>query len=274
METIYEYFSHIPSSHRTFILVGGIAFFWIVESLAPLFQFKESKIKHAGINIFFTLTTILINFSLAFLLLKSSEWALQNQFGILNWLSIKSVGLQMFLGIVFLDLIGAYTAHWVEHQVKFLWGFHLVHHTDQEVDTTSANRHHPLESVVRFLFTCIATLITGAPIGIIMLYQALSVVLSQFNHANIALPSSLDRWLNWIIVTPNMHKIHHHYKVPYTDANYGNIFGIWDRIFGTYRHLAPNQVQFGLDTYPNPEENKSILKLLKTAFNPYRNPKS
>ncbi len=272
MESVYNYFSHIPSLHRTLILVGGIAFFWMIESLVPLFRFKYNKIKHAGINIFFTLTTIIINFSLAFLLLKSSDWTVQNQFGIIHWLKIDSIGVKMLLGVVFLDLIGAYTAHWVEHRVKVLWGFHLVHHTDNEVDTTSANRHHPLESVVRFIFTCIAVLITGSPMGIVMLYQALSVILSQFNHANIVLPKSIDKWLNWIIVTPNMHKIHHHHQVPYTDANYGNIFGFWDRIFGTYRYLEPHKVQFGLDTYPNREENKSIGKLLQSAFNKYRTP--
>lgn len=274
MEAIFEYFSTIPSLHRSLILVSGITFFWILESIIPLFKFSYNKVKHAGINIFFTITTIIINFSLAFLLLKSSDWVSENTFGVLNWLQIDQLWLNILIGILLLDLIAAYFAHFVEHKVKLLWGFHIVHHTDNEVDTTTANRHHPLESVVRFSFTCLAVLISGAPIGTIMLYQALSVVLSQFNHANISLPKRIDRWLNWFIVTPNMHKVHHHQSMPYTDSNYGNIFGFWDRIFNTYLDLDSKELIYGLDTYPDQKANSNLIPLLKSAFNKYRTPNS
>lgn len=273
MEALFDYFSTIPSLHRSLILISGITFFWILESIVPLFKFSYNKFKHAGINIFFTITTIIVNFSLAFLLLKSSDWVSSHEFGILNWLEIDELWLNILIGIVLLDLIAAYVAHWFEHRVKLLWGFHIVHHTDNKVDTTTANRHHPLESVVRFSFTCMAILISGAPIGTIMIYQALSVVLSQFNHANISIPNSIDRWLHWIIVTPNMHKVHHHQSVPYTDSNYGNIFGFWDHIFNTYEQLDSKDIIYGLDTYPNKIENSKLIPLLKSAFNNYRSPK-
>ena len=171
-----------------------------------------------------------------------------------------------------LDLIGAYFAHWSEHKIKVLWGFHLIHHTDHEVDTTTANRHHPMESVIRFGFTLLAVWVTGASVGIIMLYQSLSVVLSQFNHANILLPKQLNQWVQWFVVTPNMHQIHHHHQLPYTDANYGNIFSIWDRIFGTYQYLPADQVVFGVDTYPDAAKNSDLKHILALAFKPYKSP--
>lgn len=272
MESLFDYFSTIPSLHRSLILIGGISFFWMIESFIPLFRFSYHKVKHAGINIFFTITTIIVNFSLAFLLLKSSDWVSLNNFGVLNWLQLDQLWLNVLIGVILLDLIAAYFAHFVEHRVKVLWGFHIVHHTDHHVDTTTANRHHPLESVVRFAFTCLAVIISGAPIGTIMLYQALSVILSQFNHANISLPKPIDRWLHWLIVTPNMHKVHHHQSLPYTDSNFGNIFGFWDHLFHTYKNLDSNQIVYGLDTYPDQVSNSRIIPLLKSAFNKYRTP--
>lgn len=270
METIVSYFETIPALHRSLIIVGGIAFFWILELIIPLFNLKYHKGKHALVNIFFTITTILVNFPLAFLLLASSDWALENEFGLLFWLPSMPLVLEVLVAVMFLDLLGAWLAHFVEHKVKILWGFHLVHHTDMEVDTTSANRHHPFESVVRFLFTCFAVLIVGAPVAYIMLYQGLSVVFSQFNHANIKLPKKVDDWLSYIIVSPNMHKVHHHYKMPYTDTNYGNIFSIWDRLFGTYAAMDYKTIVFGVDTYPDRSKNKAIGHLLRIPFNPNR----
>ena len=183
MEQIISYFETIPAVHRSLILVGGITFFWILEGIVPLFNGSYDKWKHSLPNFFFTLTTIIINFPLAFLLLKTSDWAVINDFGIINWFPAMPLWAYVFLGVALLDLIGAYTAHLVEHKVKPLWMVHLVHHTDHNVDTTTANRHHPLESVIRYVFTLLGVFVVGAPIGVIMLYQSLSVVLSQFNHA-------------------------------------------------------------------------------------------
>lgn len=272
MDAIVHYFETIPSSHRTAMLVGGIAFFWIVESAVPLFQFTYNKWKHAGINIFFTITTILVNFPLAFILVKSSDWAVANDFGIINWLPEMPIWAYTVVGLLVLDLIGAYFIHWLEHKVRWMWRFHLIHHTDRNVDTTSANRHHPGESVFRFVFTTIATVIVGAPMWMVFMYQSMSVLLSQFNHANIALPKWLDNALSWVLITPDMHHVHHHYILPYTDSNYGNIFSIWDRLFGTYMDLERSKIIYGIDTYMSPEENEHVSPLLKIPFMEYRKP--
>jgi len=273
LETIFNYFETIPSTHRSIILVGGITFFWLLEGALPLFNFNYTKWKHAIPNFFFTLTTIIINFTLAFLLLGTADWVQANNFGIINWLPIEiPLWLYAFLGVLFLDFFGAYLAHFTEHKIKPLWMVHLVHHSDHKVDTTTANRHHPLESIIRFAFTLFGVLIVGAPIAIVMIYQSLSLVFTQFTHANIKMSRSLDKLLSYFIVSPDMHKVHHHNLLPYTDSNYGNIFSIWDRLLGTYKYLDRDKIVYGVDTFPDEKINSSLKELLKQPFQKYKKP--
>ena len=156
-ETIKAYFETISSLHRALILASGITFFWLVESLIPLFKFQYSKTKHAAINIFFTFTTIVINFGFAFFMVKTSDWVVMNHFGLLQWFQLSPLT-SAILGLLLLDFIGAYLVHLIEHKVSFLWKFHMVHHADTHVDTTTANRHHPGESIVRAVFEIFAVL--------------------------------------------------------------------------------------------------------------------
>lgn len=272
METLFNYFETIPSSHRSLILVGGLTFFWLLEGAVPLFKFNYKKWQHAVPNIFFTFTTIIVNFSLAFLLLKSADWVMASNFGILNWLPEVPLWLYVVLGVFLMDFFGAYVPHFVEHKVKPLWMVHLVHHSDHKVDTTTANRHHPLESVIRFTFTLIGVVLIGVPMGIVLLYQSMSVVATQFTHANIKLPRKADTILSYILVSPDMHKVHHHYRLPYTDSNYGNIFSVWDRLFGTYMKLDTNKIVYGVDVFPDEKENSTIKGLLKQPFQKYKKP--
>ena len=272
METLINYFETIPSAHRSIILVGGLTLFWLLEGALPLFKFKYNKWKHAVPNIFFTLTTIIINFALAFLLLKTSDWVIANDFGIINWLPDMPLWLYVVFGLLLMDFIGAYLAHYVEHKVNPLWMIHLVHHTDHKVDTTTANRHHPLESVIRYIFTLIGVFLIGAPMGIVMLYQSLSIVATQFTHANIKLPKKVDHIISYVLVSPDMHKIHHHYVLPYTDSNYGNIFSIWDRIFGTYMKMDREELIYGVDVFPDEVKNGNVVELLKQPFQKYARP--
>ncbi|WP_417801045.1 sterol desaturase family protein [Tenacibaculum sp.] len=272
METLIHYFETIPSSHRSIILVGGITFFWLLEGAVPLFSFKYNKWKHAWPNLFFTATTVIINFALAFVLLKTADWVQANDFGLINWLPEMSLGLYVLLGVLFLDFFGAYLAHLVEHKVKPLWMVHLVHHSDHKVDTTTANRHHPIESVIRFTFTLLGVFLVGTPIGIIMLYQSMSLVFTQLTHANIKMPKRLDKILSYVIVSPDMHKVHHHNLLPYTDSNYGNIFSIWDRLLGTYMELDREKIVYGVDTFPDEAKNSNLKELLKQPFQGYRKP--
>ncbi len=266
MDQIINYFENIPTLHRSLLIVGGISFFWFLEGLFPLVQFNYKKWHHALPNFFFTLTTILINLSMAFLLLNTSDWTIDNNFGLLQWIPELPLWGEVLVGVLLLDFVGAYLPHYIEHQIKPLWMIHLVHHSDPNVDTTTANRHHPLESVVRFLFTLLGVFILGTSIGIVMLYQALSLVSTQFNHANIRLPKKLDRWISYFLVSPDMHKIHHHFRLPYTDTNYGTIFSIWDRLFGTFSNYDREKIVYGVDVFPDEKKKQAKTKLNKKTF--------
>ena len=269
MEAFIDYFSNMPSLHRTILLVGGLTIFFLIENAAPLFSLNYKRYQHAGLNLFFTGTTIIINFAMAFLLVLSADWVEANSFGLIQWISMPLI-VKAFAGLILMDFLGAWLPHWVEHHVQWMWKFHLIHHTDQNIDTTSANRHHPGESVIRFVFTLLAVFAVGAPMWVVFLYQTLSLVLTQFNHSNINMPKWLDDTLLVLFCTPNMHRVHHHFRQPYSDTNYGNIFSVWDRIFGTYAVVDNKKLIYGVDTHMDKKEVNSIMDLLKIPFQSYR----
>jgi sterol desaturase/sphingolipid hydroxylase (fatty acid hydroxylase superfamily) len=272
MNAIVEFFENITPLTRSLILAGGLVLFWIMEGIIPLFRLKYRKVPHAGLNLFFTFTTVVVNFAFAILIVEASRYAVANKFGLLYLVNLP-VWLFAILGLLIMDLISAYWIHYIQHQVKWMWKFHLVHHTDTWVDTTTANRHHPGESVFRASFTLLAVVVTGAPMWLVFLYQSLSAAFSQFNHANIHLPRWIDKPLSWIIVSPDMHKVHHHHTQPLTDTNYGNIFSIWDRLFGTFVYVKDmDTLHYGIDTHPLEKEHNNMSNLLKMPFQEYRAP--
>ncbi len=272
MESFVEFFENIPSAFRAGILVGGIFLFWIIEGVFPLFEFGYKKVRHAGINAVLTAIFVVIGLGFAGILLGASEWVTANNFGLLNWISMP-IWLQVIVGVMLLDFFGAFLVHWVEHKVKFMWKFHLVHHTDTTVDVTTGLRHHPGEAVFRMIFTILGVIVAGAPIWIVFFYQTMSAAFTHFNHANIQMPKRLDRALSLVFVTPYMHKVHHHYTQPLTDTNYGNIFAIWDRVFGTFAQVDDTkELKYGIDTHMDPKEHDDVVNLLKIPFQKYRPP--
>ncbi len=272
MESFVSFFNDVPTEFRAGILISGILIFWILEGTVPLFRFGYKKWRHAGINLFLTLTTMIIGFGLAGALLFASDLVARNEFGLLYIFDLPLWG-QLVLGVLLMDLIGAYLVHWTEHKVKWMWKFHLVHHSDTTVDVTTGLRHHPGETVFRIGFTILAVMIIGAPMWIIMVYQSLSVLFAHITHANINMPKVVDRALSWIFITPLMHKVHHHNTQPLTDTNYGNIFSFWDRIFGTFAQVEDTtELVYGIDTHMDPKENDKMGNLLKIPFQPYRPP--
>ncbi len=265
------FFETIPSSYRSLMLVSGVVFFWALEGAIPLFSWAYRRYRHAALNLVFTLTTLVVNLGLAFLIVWAADWTGERGFGVLYLVELP-LWVHVLGGLLLLDLIGAWFIHWLEHRVRWMWKFHLIHHTDTHVDVTTALRHHPGESVFRALFTVLAILVAGVPIGVVFLYQTFSALFSQFNHANISLPGWLDRSLSFVFVTPDMHKVHHHWVQPQTDTNYGNIFSLWDRWFGTYDPTPAKTVRFGIDTHTDPEEHDDLVNLMGIPFQPYRPP--
>ena len=251
---------------RMAILVGGMLFFWIIEGAIPLLplRYKKNKLRHAGVNFFFTVLHLIIHTGLAVLIVKLSDWCLETGFGLVYWFN-TGVVLTIVIGVLALDF-SSWLVHWVMHKVPLLWRFHLIHHSDTTVDVTTGLRHHPGDSVLRGIFFLLLIFISGSPMYGVMIYQTLVVLSTAFTHANMRLPLGLDKALSYILVSPNMHKVHHHWKQPYTDSNYGAVFSIWDRLLGTFRKLDIADIRYGLDRYYPGEKDEDIIGLLKKPF--------
>ena len=268
-ETILDYFKTLEQRpvERMAFLVGGLLLFWILEGAIPLFQsqYKKTKSRHALINFSFTVMHLLIHTGLAVLVVLLADWCQQANFGLVHWFNLNVVGTIILSFFVFDFFIG-WLVHFVEHKSFVLWRFHIVHHADNNVDATTGLRHHPVESVLRGAFFFMALFLSGAPMYAVMIYQTFLILFTAFTHANISLPKKLDHALSYLFISPNMHKVHHHWQQPYTDSNYGAVFSIWDRIFGTYRELEPSQIRYGLDRYYPNEHDENFWMLLKKPF--------
>jgi sterol desaturase/sphingolipid hydroxylase (fatty acid hydroxylase superfamily) len=156
--------------------------------------------------------------------------------------------LQLVVGIVALDLAYGYVAHRTMHASPSLWRYHRVHHSDPFVDVTTSYRTHPVEVAWRHLWLFGAVWALGIPASALVTFRVLSAVNGILEHSNVRMRPALDTLLSGVWVTPNMHKIHHSRLRPETDSNYGNLFTVHDRLFGTFvpTERAPS-VRYGLD---------------------------
>lgn len=268
-QSVVEYFDTLEQRplERLAFIVGSLLILWIIEGAIPLLplKYKKNKTRHAAVNLVFTLLHIIIHTGFGVLIVLISDWAAEERFGLVYWLN-ASVVATIIISALLLDFFGAWLSHVIEHKIPLFWRMHIIHHTDNNVDVTSGLRHHPLESVWRGLFFLIAIVISGAPMYGVMIYQTLLTVFTGVTHANISLPRPIDKIMSYVLVSPNMHKVHHHWKQPYTDSNYGGVFSIWDRIFGTFKTLDPKEIRYGLDRYYPNEKDEDLVALLKKPF--------
>jgi sterol desaturase/sphingolipid hydroxylase (fatty acid hydroxylase superfamily) len=268
-DRIIEYFSTLEQRpfERMAFLVGGLLIFWIIEGAIPFLtlSYKKNKLHHAAVNFSFTIIHLALHTLLAILIVILSDWCRQNQFGFVYWFNANVLG-TVIISFLVLDFFGGWLVHITEHKVYLLWRFHVVHHADNNVDVTTGLRHHPIESILRGIFFFIGIFVSGSPMYAVMIFQTLLVLSAAFTHANIRLPQWLDVPLSYIFVSPNMHKVHHHWQQPYTDSNYGAVLSIWDRIFGTFKKLDAKEIHYGLDRYYPNEKDEDFLALMKKPF--------
>lgn len=269
MNNLLEYFQTLEQRplERMLILVSGMLLLWLIEGAIPLLsmRYRRNKWRHAAVNFSFTIMHLALHTGFAVFIVLLSDWSAANHFGVVQWLNTP-VWLTILISALIIDFFAGWLAHITEHKVKWMWRFHVIHHADNNVDVTTGLRHHPVESVFRGIFILAGIAVAGAPMYAVMIYQTFLVLATQFTHANISLPKWLDRSLSLIIVSPNMHKVHHHWKQPYTDTNYGAVFSIWDRMFGTFEKLDTAQIRYGLDRYYPNEEDENFSELMKSPF--------
>lgn len=273
MNAFIEFFKGLEQrpAERLAFFAGGLVFLWIIESAIPYIHmsYKKNKARHAAVNISFTIIHFIIHTVLAVFIVLIADWTQRTGFGLVNWLNAGVWGTIIISALV-MDFFAGWTSHIIEHKVPLFWRFHIIHHADNNVDVTTGLRHHPLESVWRGLFFFIGILVAGAPMYAVMIYQTFLVLITGFTHANISLPGWLDKGLSYVFVSPNMHKVHHHWKQPYTDTNYGAVFSIWDRLLGTFSTMKREDIKYGLDQYYPNEKDEDFVALMKKPFQKLR----
>jgi len=250
-------------------LVLILLFLW--ESVHPFYAYFTGSFKmrgkHALRNLAIgALNGLLVSLIFVGLWLAASVWADENRFGLMHWLQ-DAVSLPVWAhaagAILLLDL-WTYTWHRINHEVPFFWRFHSVHHSDNKMDVTTASRFHLGEIFFSSLFRIPLIALFGVYLWELVLYEIVMFAVVQFHHSNIGLSEKADRWLRTLIVTPNMHRVHHSRWQPETDSNYSSLFSFWDRLARTFRlNPKPETIQLGLEEFDR-EEDQTIKGMMKT----------
>ena len=190
-------------------------------------------------------------------------WGLFHGLNAPFWLALPA-------SLLILDL-AIYTQHVVFHKVAVLWRLHRVHHTDLDFDVTTALRFHPLEIVLSMLIKLVLVTLLGVPAVAVMLFEVILNATAMFNHGNVGLPRRLDRALRWILVTPDMHRVHHSIRPEETDSNFGFNLPWWDRLFGTYRD-QPRDGHAGMTIGLEYFRDRRAIGLDALLLQPFLNP--
>lgn len=211
--------------------------------------------------------TVVLRLVFPVLAVGFASFAAESGIGLFNaiaapwWVSVP-------LSMALLDL-AIYGQHRLFHRVGWLWAMHRVHHSDLGFDVTLAVRFHPLEIVLSMLIKFAVIAMLGAPAIAVLLFELLLSLGALFTHADIRLPARLERVLRWVVVTPDMHRVHHSVDRRETDSNFGFNLSIWDRLFRTYvaaPRLPPETMPIGLERFRSPPEQRLAALIL----NPFR----
>jgi sterol desaturase/sphingolipid hydroxylase (fatty acid hydroxylase superfamily) len=173
------------------------------------------------------------------------------EISLFSW-PITEAGLSFAAGFLLLDLL-RYLVHRCEHGVPLFWRFHALHHSDPDVDVTTSVRHHPIEYVLASAVYWLAVLVLGIPTVVLLSYSVALFGTSAIQHGNIRLPEWLERWLQPVLVTVDIHRLHHSTSFEEANSNYGAVFSFWDRLFGTYMQISRaehERIVFGVDELP------------------------
>jgi sterol desaturase/sphingolipid hydroxylase (fatty acid hydroxylase superfamily) len=224
------------------------------ELWRPLYVGRNEPRSRIPVNVAFGL----INAGLAALLPLSTvlpaQWAMQQHVGLLNLVSAPLLVAAM--ATVAIRSLATYGVHRLSHAVPLLWRFHRVHHIDTALDLSTGLRNHPIELAVVAPCLAAATIGFGLEPRTLMVYEAIALPFALWTHANLGLRAELDHRLRLLFVTPAMHHVHHSSRRAETDSNYGDVFSLWDRLFGTYKMLdgtALQAVRFGLGEAHDPQ---------------------
>jgi sterol desaturase/sphingolipid hydroxylase (fatty acid hydroxylase superfamily) len=194
------------------------------------------------------------------LLAEAKGWGLLNVWQVPGWVAVA-------VSVVALDL-AIYLQHVMFHAVPALWRLHRMHHADQDFDVTTGARFHPVEIVLSMVLKLAVVAALGAPAVAVLVFEVLLNATAMFNHSNVRLPPALDRLVRWLIVTPDMHRVHHSVLETETNSNFGFNLPWWDRLFGTYRdqpEAGHEAMTIGVRQFRDAEEQR-LDRMLTQPF--------
>ncbi|MEZ5871611.1 MAG: sterol desaturase family protein [Nitratireductor sp.] len=233
---------------RLAVFVGLFLILALLEVLAPRRDPKPVKMKRWFTNwALVLLDSLLVRLVFKTAAVGGALWAAENGYGLFNVMSAPA-WLAIVVSFLVLDF-AVWLEHLASHKIPLFWRIHRMHHSDTDFDVTTAVRFHPLEIVLSMAWKYAVVLAIGAPAAAVLIFEIVLNGGAMFNHSNLKLPLWLDRWLRLVIVTPDMHRVHHSTEVRETDSNYGFNLSIWDRIFATYvdqPKLGHEGMQIGL----------------------------
>ena len=230
-------FASSEAGLRFAIFAAALAMLVLAEALWPARARHYPRARRWPTNILLTIVgTAMLRLLFPLLAVGTAVWAQAAGFGLLHRIAIPGWA-ALALSLVVLDAV-VYAQHLAMHRFGLLWRLHRVHHTDRDVDVTTAVRFHPGEIALSMALKMGVVALLGAPAAAVVAFEAILNGVAMFNHANLRLPAGFERRLRWLVVTPDMHRIHHSTLQAETDSNYGFNLSVWDRIFGSYRAAA------------------------------------
>ncbi len=238
---------------------------WVCEAVVSPVILK-SKLNHTRVNLSFIITALPIQLFMIGNVLLLCNWTNNHHWGLFNWIPLHNNPWVYYISLFMLMDLCEYTYHVIMHKFDFLWKFHLVHHSDLQVDVSTTTREHPGETFIRTSFLMLWVFLLGPTALVLVLRQTVQTFANITAHTEFRLPHKVNRIVGLVFITPNLHQVHHHYQLPYTDCNYGDVLCIWDRLFGTYAELEPEQTVYGVDTHMEPHVNARFLNILKIPF--------
>jgi sterol desaturase/sphingolipid hydroxylase (fatty acid hydroxylase superfamily) len=191
----------------------------------------------------------------------------QQNWGLLNFYELPFI-LSLVITIVAMDFI-VYLQHVMVHAIPALWRLHRVHHADLDYDVTTGSRFHPLEIILSMLIKFATIMLLGAPVIAVIIFEVVLNATAMFNHGNLKIPTGLDQILRWLVVTPDMHRVHHSVEDDEANSNFGFNLPWWDRLFGTYRDQprgGHEGMVIGIHNYRDPKQVDRLPGMLILPF--------
>ena len=196
-----------------------------------------------------------------------AAYVAENDWGLMNYYEVPFT-VAIIISVIALDFV-IYLQHVLVHAVPVLWRLHRVHHADPDIDVTTGLRFHPIEIIISLLIKFAAIVVLGAPVIAVVIFEILLNAGAMFNHANVRLLHSVDRFLRWFIVTPDMHRIHHSVEDDEANSNFGFNLTWWDRLFGTYivePRAGHDGMKIGIHHYNDPKQVSWLHGILILPF--------